>query len=175
MNRKIACLFLFFIAAFSSVSAETVYFGGSLIGDTINSGNSWNTASNWLLEDKSEYGKVPQEGDKILAKFNDGTPAIIERGKNIFCAIPTMPSELMRYAAKRAGAHVYTDAPAAVYANGKYVSICATADGPYEIDLGDTYKIREVFDGQDLGVSRKINFEMKKGDIKFLRLDPPSE
>ena len=118
---------------------------------------------------------VPQEGDKILAKFNDGTPAIIERGKNIFCAIPTMPSELMRYAAKRAGAHVYTDAPAAVYANGKYVSICATADGPYEIDLGDTYKIREVFDGQDLGVSRKINFEMKKGDIKFLRLDPPSE
>lgn len=81
MNRKIACLFLFFIAAFSSVSAETVYFGGSLIGDTINSGNSWNTASNWLLEDKSEYGKVPQEGDNIVIDgnyitFDSSTPRL---------------------------------------------------------------------------------------------------
>ena len=115
---------------------------------------------------------VPQEGDKILAKFGDGTPAIIERGKNMFCAIPAMPPELMRYAARRAGVHIYTDAPAAVYANGKYVSICATADGPYEIDLGGTYKIREIFDSQDLGVSQKISFDMKKGDVKFLRLDP---
>ena len=66
MNYKNACLFSAFLAVCYAAPAETVYFGGSLIGDTINSGNSWNTASNWLLEDKSEYGKVPKEGDNIV-------------------------------------------------------------------------------------------------------------
>ena len=81
MNKKTACLFSTFIAALSAVSAETVYFGGTLIGDGANSGNSWDTASNWLLEDKSEYGKVPQEGDNIVIDgnyitFDSSTPRL---------------------------------------------------------------------------------------------------
>lgn len=81
MNYKNACLFSAFLAVCYAAPAETVYFGGSLIGDTINSGNSWNTASNWLLEDKSEYGKVPQEGDNIVIDgnyitFDSSTPRL---------------------------------------------------------------------------------------------------
>ncbi|MFR6033002.1 MAG: hypothetical protein ACLUKN_07325 [Bacilli bacterium] len=41
-----------------------------MIGDTSNADNSWSTESNWLLEDKSEYGKLPQEGDNIVIDSN---------------------------------------------------------------------------------------------------------
>lgn len=41
-----------------------------MIGDTSNADNSWSTESNWLLEDKSEYGKLPQEGDNIVIDGN---------------------------------------------------------------------------------------------------------
>lgn len=41
-----------------------------MIGDTSNADNSWSTESNWLREDKSEYGKLPQEGDNIVIDGN---------------------------------------------------------------------------------------------------------
>ena len=70
MNYKNACLFSAFLAVCYAAPAETVYFGGALIGDTSNADNSWSTESNWLLEDKSEYGKLPQEGDNIVIDGN---------------------------------------------------------------------------------------------------------
>ena len=70
MNYKNACLFSAFLAVCYAAPAETVYFGGALIGDTSNADNSWSTESNWLLEDKSEYGKLPQDGDNIVIDGN---------------------------------------------------------------------------------------------------------
>lgn len=113
-----------------------------------------------------------KEGDIVLAKFASGEAAIVVRGKNIFCSVPRLFPELIRYAAKLGSVYIYTDAPAAVYANDKYISICATKDGVYPIKFPQKRKIFDIFDKVDLGVSNEISFDMKKGDVKFLRTEP---
>ena len=115
---------------------------------------------------------LPGSPDIVLAKFVSGEAAIVVRGKNIFCSVPRLFPELIKYAAKLGNVHIYTDAPAAVYSNDKYISICATKDGVYPIKFPQKRKIFDIFDKVDLGVSNEISFDMKKGDVKFLRTEP---
>lgn len=113
-----------------------------------------------------------QEGDKVLATFESGLSAIVQRGKDIFYAPSSeIPTELFRYAAKLGGVHIYTDSPFAVYSNGKYLSVTATKDAPCELDLNGTFKVYDVFDKKELGTLSKIELDMKKADIKLFRLD----
>lgn len=117
---------------------------------------------------------IPESGDIVLAKFENGLPAIVLRksGKHpqLFCAVPEIQTELYRHMAGLAGAHVYNKQGAVVYANGAYVSVVAVEDGEYEIDLGRDGAVYNALSGNKLGSSRTIALKMRKGDCRFLRL-----
>ncbi len=117
---------------------------------------------------------IPESGDIVLAKFENGLPAIVLRksGKHpqLFCAVPEIQTELYRHMAELAGAHVYNKQGAVVYANGAYVSVVAVEDGEYEIDLGRDGAVYNALSGNKLGSSRTIALKMRKGDCRFLRL-----
>ena len=117
---------------------------------------------------------IPESGDLVLAKFENGSPAIVLRksGKHpqLFCGVPEIPTELYRHMAELAGAHVYNKQGAVVYANGAYISVVAAEDGEYEIDLGRDGAVYNALSGNKLGNSRTLTLKMKKGDCRFLRL-----
>lgn len=117
---------------------------------------------------------IPESGDLVLAKFENGSPAIVLRksGKHpqLFCGVPEIPTELYRHMAELAGAHVYNKQGAVVYANGAYISVVAVEDGEYEIDLGRDGAVYNALSGNKLGNSRTLTLKMKKGDCRFLRL-----
>lgn len=117
---------------------------------------------------------IPESGDVVLAKFENGLPAIVLRKSDkhpqLFCAVPEIQTELYRHMAELAGAHVYNKQGAVVYANGAYVSVVAVEDGEYEIDLGRDGAVYNALSGNKLGSSRTIALKMRKGDCRFLRL-----
>ena len=77
--------------------------------------------------------------------------------------------------AKIAGVKIYTDSPAAVYANGAYVSITPTElqEGQIRKLNIDTHSDSDVFDaltGEKLGEHGKVSIEAKRGRSLLLRL-----
>ncbi len=115
-----------------------------------------------------------RDGDTVLYKYSNGLPAVVMRknGKypHIFCGMNVIPIELYRYAFKESGIHIYTEQPAAVYANGAYVSVCATTSEPHTIDVGTDETVYDALTGTPLGKGPVLKFDMKKGDVKFLRI-----
>lgn len=112
-----------------------------------------------------------QDGDLVLATFNNGKPAIVQRGKDIFCAIPMIDSALIRYASKLAGVHIYSEKPLTVYRSGKYISIVAHSPDNYSVDLGGNYKVYDVYAQKELGEHSVLDLQMQTADIKLLRLE----
>ncbi len=117
---------------------------------------------------------VPKDSDEILAKFSDGSPAVVLRksGKHpqLFCAVPEIPRSLYKYMMKLAEVHIYTNDEAAVYANGNYISVTALKDGPVKLDIPSSEKIYDAVEDKLLGTAPALELDMKKGDIYLLRL-----
>lgn len=116
-----------------------------------------------------------ESGDILLANYPNGKPAVILRGKTLFCPTAGMPYQLYAHMAKIAGVKIYTDSPAAVYANGAYVSITPTElqDGQIRKLNIDTHSDSDVFDaltGEKLGEHGKVSTEAKRGRSLLLRL-----
>lgn len=115
-----------------------------------------------------------RDGDTVLAKYADGSNAVVLRTSGrrpqMFVGTTVVPESLYRLMASVSGAHVYTKQPASVYANGAYVSITATTSEAHKIDLGREAEVFDALSGERLGKARVFEFDMKKGDVKFLRL-----
>lgn len=122
----------------------------------------------------SKKQKDAREGDTVLARYADGSNAVVLRtsGKHpqMFAGTTVVPESLYRLMAVFSGVHVYTKQPAAVYANGAYVSITATTSEVHKIDFGREVEAFDALSGERLGKARVFEFEMNKGDVKFLRL-----
>lgn len=116
-----------------------------------------------------------EKGDVVLGNYQNGKPALVLRGKTLFCGTSGIPFQMYAYMAKLSGAKIYADSPAAVYANGAYISIT-----PTEMKSGETRTVKidaradaEVFDaltGEKLGEHGRASIEMKRGESKLLRL-----
>lgn len=116
-----------------------------------------------------------ESGDILLANYPNGKPAVVLRGKTLFCPTAGVPYQLYAHMAKIAGVKIYTDSPAAVYANGAYVSITPTElqDGQIRKLNIDTHSDSDVFDaltGEKLGEHGKVSIEAKRGRSLLLRL-----
>ena len=62
--------------------------------------------------------------------------------RNLFVAMPPMPSHLLRHYARQAGVHLYCEADSKVYANESYLAI--TASGQQSIRLAKKASLREI-------------------------------
>ncbi len=114
------------------------------------------------------------EGDTVLAVYENGMPAVVLRGKHLFCGVADIPFQIYWHMIKISGAHMYAKIPMSVYANGAYVSVTAlgkdNAVRPVEIDVKSDKEIFDALTGEKLGVGPKITLNMKGGDNRVLRL-----
>ncbi len=120
-----------------------------------------------------------REGDVVLAKYSNGKNAVVLRRagekSKMFVGTTMIPTELYRHMAAVSGLHIYTKQPAAVYANGGYVSVTANSSEPHEIDLGYKNNVYDAVSGKRVGKGPVLKFDMEKGDVKFLRLGKGNE
>ena len=92
---------------------------------------------------------------ETLATYPDGSAAVALRrtgdGWSLFVGPPGLTSELLRLAARQAGVHLVTQTDCNVYANGPYLVLHASQDGPLEIDTGLPGRVRDLLTGQTIG------------------------
>jgi hypothetical protein len=110
--------------------------------------------------------------EETLATYVDGSAAVALRrtadGVSLFVGAPGVTSELLRLAARKSGVHLFTERDCNVYANGPYLVLHASQDGPLEIDAGAPGRIRDLFSGQTIGEGPKITLSLNKGDTRVL-------
>ena len=111
--------------------------------------------------------------DETLATYPDGSAAIAARragdGLSVFVGVPGLTSELLRFVAREAGVHLLTQTDCNVYANGPFLALHASEDGPIEIDTGKPGPITDVLTGQLIGRGPKVSLPLKFGDTRVLR------
>jgi hypothetical protein len=110
--------------------------------------------------------------EEILATYSDGSAAVVLRhgvhGGDLFCGPPGLTSELLRLAARTAGAHLITQRDCNVHANGPFLSLHAAQDGRLDIDTGRTGPVRDLLTGEKLGDGPVISWDAKFGESKIL-------
>jgi beta-galactosidase len=111
--------------------------------------------------------------EETLATYPDGSAAVALRrvsgGWSVFVGVPSLTSELLRLAARKARVHLYTESDCNVYANGPIVALHAAQDGAITLNTGRRTKIRDALDGNLIGNGPQINLPLKKGETWVLR------
>ncbi len=111
--------------------------------------------------------------DETLATYSDGSPAVAvrrsEKGIDVFVGVPQLTAELVRALARMAGAHVFTEGKAAVWAAEGYLSLQAHEDGPVVINTGRKGTVVDALDGQPLGEGPDLTLKLKKGEARVIK------
>ena len=124
----------------------------------------WERSAETLLR-KGEEGLAREALERAVALrqgFNGGA--------SLFAGAPGLTTELLRVAARQAGAHLYCDTDCNVYANGPFVALHAAQDGPVVLDLGKPGPVVNVMSGEKVGEGPVLKLEMKRGETRVLRV-----
>jgi hypothetical protein len=109
---------------------------------------------------------------ETLATYPDGSTAVALRqtsdGWSLFTGPPGLTPKLLRVAARKASVHLFTDTDCNVYANGSYVVLHASQDGPVQVDTGRRGLIVDLLSGEQLGQGPKITLPMEFGETRVL-------
>lgn len=115
--------------------------------------------------------------EETLATYPDGSAAVALRqekdGWSLFVGPPGLTPDLLRAAVRRSGAHLWTQEDCNVYANGPFVVLHASQDGPVELDTGSPGKVSDVVTGESLGPGPHLRLPMKTGETRVLRVERP--
>jgi len=118
------------------------------------------------------FAAVNVKPEETLATYPDGSAAVALRqtvdGWSVFVGPPGLTSELLRVAAGKAGVHLFTDSNCNVYANGSYVVLHASQDGPVQVDTGRQGRIVDLLSGEQLGQGPKMSLSMQLGETRVL-------
>jgi hypothetical protein len=118
------------------------------------------------------FAAVDASDEETLAAYADGSAAVALRqtpdGLSLFVGPPGLTSELLRTAAKKANVRLYTKVDCNVYANGPYLALHASQDGPVEVDTGQSSAVFDLLSGERLGQGPRITLQMKHGDTRIL-------
>ena len=110
--------------------------------------------------------------EETLASYPDGSAAVAlrrtEDGLSLFVGPPGLTSELLRAAARQAEVHLFTETDCNVYANGPYLALHASQDGPVNVDTGQSGTVVDLFSGEQLGQGPRVTLPMKRGDTRVL-------
>ncbi len=80
------------------------------------------------------------------------------RGLVLYCAIPFLPREVLRNAAREAGVHVYsTDAGDVVRGDSRYFVIHTREGGTRRLRLPRAVVLRDAMTGETVGQGRRIS------------------
>jgi hypothetical protein len=116
---------------------------------------------------------VKASADETLATYSDGTPAVAVRrsqqGIDVFVGVPQLTPELVRALAKMAGAHLFTEGKATLWAAEGYLSLQAHETGPLVLDTGRQGKVVDALDGKALGDGPQVTLTLKKGEVRVIK------
>jgi beta-galactosidase len=119
------------------------------------------------------FAAIDATPEETLATYPDGSAAVVLRqlpdGKSLFVGAPGLTSDLVRLAARKAGAHLYTETDCNVYANGPIVALHASQDGPVTLDTGRRGAVYDALTGEPLGRGPRVTVSLRKGDTRVFR------
>jgi beta-galactosidase len=122
------------------------------------------------------FAATDAKGEEALATYPDGSVAVAMRrtdhGPSIFVGAPGLTSELLRLAARTAGVHLFTESDCNVYANGPFVALHASQDGPLAIDVGQAGPVIDLLTGTRIGLGPKLTLPLKRGGTRVLGWTP---
>lgn len=116
--------------------------------------------------------------EDALFTYPDGSGAVAFRkrddgqGASLFVGAPGLTTELLRFAARRAGVHLYTETDCNVYANGPFVAVHATQDGSLQLNVGKAAPVTDLLSGQSLGVGPVVSLPVQHGTTRVLKISP---
>jgi len=115
------------------------------------------------------------EGE-TLARYPDGSAAVVARdasdgeGFSMFVGAPGLTSELVRTAAEKSGAHLYSRVDCNVYANGPFVVLHASQDGPVTLRFpAGRGEVIDALTGEPAGRGTAATFNLTRGETRILR------
>ncbi len=122
---------------------------------------------------KPLFAAADAKPEEILATYADGSAAVALRrtpgGPSLFVGAPGLTSELLRLVAREAGVRLFTTTDCNVYANGPFVTLHASQDGPVELSTDKRSEIVDVLTGAPVGRGPKLTLPLKRGDTRVLR------
>jgi len=114
--------------------------------------------------------------DETLAEYPGGGAAVVARktttGLSVFVGAPGLSSDLLRAVARHAGIHLYTQQDCNVYANGPFIALHASQDGPLEIHMGKAGRLIDMLAGSAVGQGPVFKLQLKRGETRLLRMVP---
>lgn len=121
------------------------------------------------------FAAVDAAPEETLARYADGSPAVALRrvgeGWSLFVGPPGLTSELLRAAARRASVPLITETDCNVVANGPFVLLHASSDGPLALNTGHPGPVIDLLTGQTLGSGPRLALPIRRGETRVLRLD----
>lgn len=119
------------------------------------------------------FAAADAKPEEILATYADGSAAVALRrtpgGPSLFVGAPGLTSELLRLAAREAGVHLFTETDCNVCANGRFLSLHASQDGPVTINIGKATQATDVLSGEPVARGPRFTLPLKRGDTRVLR------
>jgi hypothetical protein len=86
----------------------------------------------------------------------------------LYVATGGLTSAGLRTAAREAGVHLFTDTDCNVYANGNYLALHASQDGPLTIDIGAVGPVHDLMTDTVVGSGPKLTLPIKRGETRVL-------
>ena len=118
------------------------------------------------------FAAMDAANDEVLAAYPDGSAAVTMRqradGLSIFVGAPGLASELLRVAARKAGVHLWTETDCNVYANGRFVALHASQDGPVVLNVGQASPVSDLLTGAKVGTGPQLSLPLKRGETRIL-------
>ena len=119
------------------------------------------------------FAAADAQSEEVLATFPDGSAAVAWRrgagGASLFVGAPSLTAELLRLAAHESGVHLFTQTDANVCANGSFLTVHATNDGPLALDIGQSLDVVDLLTGETIGRGPKFSLSLHRGETRVLR------
>ena len=90
----------------------------------------------------------------------------------MFVGAPGLTSQLLRLTVRKAGVHLFVESDCNVYANGSFVALHASQDGPVTLDTGHASPVTDLLSNAVLGTGPKLKLTLKAGETRVLRIAP---
>ena len=103
--------------------------------------------------------RIADEQAEVIASYENGDSAVALKDGFAYIPVGNAPSELWNELAKRAGAHVYTDAKVPVYTDSRFICSQFPGDKKDVIHLKENGKYVEIFSGKKYkSKNKKLEF-----------------
>lgn len=90
-------------------------------------------------------------------------------GKSLFVDENGLSSESLRQAARAAGVHLFTETDCNVYANGPFLVLHASQDGPLAVNIGLARPVHDALSGERIGKGPHFTLAVRRGETRVLR------